>query len=840
MRILTIAVLLCLCCFVSADQRIDTIKAFTGKYCADCHDEDIQKGGLDLTHFDLSISSLEEEHIWSYSYGRVARMEMPPAEKKKQPTAEEREKFKKALSSLLDEKILNKQRKFGRTVLRRLTREEYENTLKDLLQVPDLEVKHFLPEDAVTAGFDNVANGQTLSHINIQKYLEAADFALDMAASMGEKPEKYKFAQDMIKSPRLNPFTKKNKNRRLPVSYDKKSKTYHYRYKQRDNPFPIIVHALDIPYQGDYSIKFRAFGSQYNYKELKALPEKDSTKHHVMSLYIGVGNQKDQAGVFSLPNNKCKKYFKLTFPMQPGDEIFPQPSSLITNLPKPPDFYPNITESVGIQDFIVEGPIINEWPTKSHKFLYEDLKQVPWTQEISEKHTPLNLVRYKSRDLSKPHLQAISKLTLVSENPEQDAKFLLQRFMTKAFRRPVDAEELNEFYAYFQSRQQAGFDFMFSLKATYKLILCDPSFLYFEENIGELNDYALASRLSYFLWRSMPDDKLRTLANEGKLRNSEVLKAEVERLLNSPKSQNFTKNFVDQWLDLKNFFSTAPDKDLYPEYHSDHWIEYSMMKETYSFFDTLVKENLSTKNIIDSDFIMINQRLASHYGLPPVKGDEIRQYKLPEGSNRGGFLTQGSILKVTANGTTTSPVNRGVWLAEKILGLHIPPPPANVPAIEEDSKGTVSLKERLAKHRNIPSCAGCHTKTDPQGFALEGFDVMGKERDYYRLLNAGKTVDIKEHFVPVKYKRAQDIDSSSTAPNGQNFNGINEFKAIAMQDHKKVREHFLKQLIKFASGGDIQFTDRAEIDRIMAKTSEDEGIRTLIHHITQSQLFRHK
>ncbi|MCM8534163.1 MAG: DUF1592 domain-containing protein [Lentisphaeraceae bacterium] len=810
-----------------ADPRIDYIKKFSSRYCADCHDDDLTKGGLDLAKYSLSLDTLDEEKMWSLIYDRVSHSEMPPPKKKKQPTKAEKEEFKTSLSSLLNESVLKTQQSSGRTIVRRLTREEYENSLRDLLHLPDLEIKSLLPEDNFTSGFDNVASGQDLSHVNIESYLKAAEYALDMAIALGPKPALYKYEKDIVT---YRKYTKKHRHKR-----PKENGIFYFTAKKRPAVPPFMIEGFRVPYSGTYRISFKAFGSKFSYKELKSYPADKGTAQ-VATTFSGPkgGFRKHQS--FTLPNDKCDDYITYLGHVNIGDNFAFNSSSLPTAANKPPTYMPQKREAIGVKGFKIEGPIFTQWPPKSHTTLYGKLKQAQWSSKISKFPPDNKLLRHR---FTKPN-KSLENTVIVSSNPTQDAQQLLERFMTKAFRRPVSTEKLTTYMSFFKSLQQQGYSFQDSLKKTYMGVLCDPHFLYFQEKPGKLDDYSLASRLSYFLWKSAPDEILIELANQGKLNQTSVIKSQVERMLKDQRSQRFVESFINQWLELRKFQSSTPDITLYPEYKSDTWLESSLQRETYSFFTKLITDNLSAKNIIDSDFIMINNRLAKLYGIEGVLGDEIRPVKVPSNLPRGGFMTQGAILKVTANGTTTSPITRGTWLAEKILGVHIPPPPAGVPAAEADLASAKTLKEQMAQHRNNSSCASCHVKIDPAGFALEKFDVMGATRENYRVLEGGKPVNEIVNLVNTEYQLGMEIDSSGTVVGGKKFDNIEQFKKIVMSDHKQITKHFLKNLITFATGSSIQFADRHELNKIVDQSKSNDGVRTLIHQVTQSKLFRNK
>lgn len=825
MKIFTFFLTVFICLGLHADPRIDYIKKFTQKYCVDCHDEELEKGGLNLEHFQLKMDTLEEEKMWSNSYDRVVFGEMPPKKKKKQPTASELAAFKKNLSSILNQSIVKTQKSYGRTVYRRITREEYENTLRDLLELPNLKVKEMLPEDQSTGGYDNVTAGQSLSRMNIQSYMKAAEYALDMATTLGPKPDKLKYQKNILD---YHKHTKKHKHKR-----PKDNGWYHIRLNGGE-----VTDKLWAPFSGYYKISVKAFAGKYDYSKLKAVTA-PADAERIVSLTSGNQDNTIIHKTFALPVNKCDDYITVEGFIPAGEGVRLRSNDLPPNPNKPPHGMEPIYDSVAIKEFKVEGPIIAEWPPKSHKVLFGDLPQQKWTASMSKiKPTNKFLKRnYRSRDTKRLIKE---NPVVVSKNPAADAKRLISSFAAKAFRRPVNSDQVNTYLSLFKSQMQQGYCFQEALRNSYMAILCSPDFLYFHENAGQLDNYALANRLSYFLWKSIPDDKLMEIANQGKLTDSKVLASQVERMLADPKADRFVVSFINQWLDLKRFNASEPDFDLFPEYKKDYWLKESMKEETYSFFKKMISDNLSSSNIIDSDFAMLNRRLAELYDIAGVKGHEIRPVKLPKDSVRGGFLTQGSILKVTANGATTSPVKRGVWMAEKVLGIHIPPPPANVPPIETEGANVKTLQQQFAKHRENASCAACHKKIDPIGFALEPFDVMGGYRERYRSLEEGEQVNKVVNLKKTVYKLTDKVDVTSEFPGYGKFTTTNQFKQIVMKNRKKVLEHFLKNLTTFATGSEIQFTDRYVIDKIIKDSAKDDGIKSLIHQVTQSRLFRFK
>ena len=320
-----------------------------------------------------------------------------------------------------------------------------------------------------------------------------------------------------------------------------------------------------------------------------------------------------------------------------------------------------------------------------------------------------------------------------------------------------------------------------------------------------------------------------------------TLRAQTERLLRDPRSANFIRDFAAQWLDLQLIDFTSPDSDLYPEF--DPVLQWSMIEETRAFLRELVAKDLPVRNVAESDFAMLNDRLAKLYGIPGVRGADVRRVSLPADSVRGGVLTQGSVLKVTANGTTTSPVIRGKWVLERILGIHPEPPPPGTPAIEPDIRGATTALEQLSKHRIIGNCASCHAKIDPPGVALECFDVMGAYRDRYRALDpamADAKVRYGPESLPVqKWKPARPVVATDVLASGERFKDIREFKQLLAAQPDRLAASVVEKLVLFSTGADLSFADRAEVDRIVAATrSGEHGFRSLIHEVVQSPLFR--
>jgi hypothetical protein len=345
------------------------------------------------------------------------------------------------------------------------------------------------------------------------------------------------------------------------------------------------------------------------------------------------------------------------------------------------------------------------------------------------------------------------------------------------------------------------------------------------------------------LWNSIPDATLRTLAERGELSKPDVLRAQTERMLDDPRARRFVEAFTDYWLDLRKIDDTAPSTTLYNDYELDEPLKLAALEETRLFFAELLRADLPARNVVDSDFTFLNERLADHYGIRGVSGVHFRKVKLPPDSLRGGLMTQASVLKVTANGTTTSPVLRGHWITERILGLETPPPPPTVEAVEPDIRGAVTIRQQLEKHRANASCAVCHSKMDLPGFALESFDVMGGHRERYRAVS-DKVPPVKGFGMngqPFAFHYALPVDSAGTLPDGRPFKDARELKKLLVQDEVPIARNLVRQLTIFATGAPVRFSDREEIEKSLdAAKARRHGVRSIVHAIVQSELFRNK
>ena len=864
---------------VMAGDLPRAVRQFLEQHCLECHDVETKKGDLDLTalNFDLAIPTNFSK--WVSVHDRVSNGEMPP-KKKARPEAGELAAFTESLSSSLVSAEKSRLAKEGRATQRRLNRYEYENALRDLLHAPWLQIKDSLPEDGEAYRFNKVGEALDMSHVQMARYLGAADYALrqamvPQAARPETKATRY-YARDQRSYTGPMTFTVFNtapERATFPVL------GFEGQPDVRAGKAPITVGTNDpvlrelegvgvvasayepiepkfnrfrAPIAGRYRLRFNAYSVWVGPGQTNKwfIPDLDN---------IARGHRDEPITITAeTPPGLLRKLGDFDITPEPsvhelevyllaGEMIRPDAGRLFRSRPGPSRWQNPLAEKDGQPGVVfrwmdVEGPIYDEWPPPGHRLLFGDLPTMTrkrdaaiWTQPDQETG---RTNRLGDRRFSPP-----PGVEVISKKPFDDAERLLREFIRHAYRRPVDeTEELKRFLPVFRAALKNGNTFTDAMIAAYTAVLCSPEFLCLEEKPGRLDDYALASRLAFFLWNSPPDDELRRCARKKQLRQPEVLRAQAERLLNDSKSRRFVDAFLDYWLDLRKIVATAPDSTLYPDYYLDDLLTESALAETKLFFAELLRGDLPARSLVASDFAMLNERLAAHYGLPAVRGVALRRTPLPTDSVRGGLMTQAAILKVTANGTTTSPVLRGAWIMERLLGQKPPPPPPSVPALEPDTRGAVTIRQQLDKHRTLATCNACHAKIDPAGFALENFDVLGGWRDRYRAEGEGvPEIGIGKGGQKFTFHAALPVDSSGELPDGRKFSDVREFKELLLSDETQLARNLARQLAVYATGAPIRFADRVQIEGILQRArSSQYGVRSLVHETVQSELFLSK
>jgi hypothetical protein len=802
------------------------VTSFLDQHCVECHDADVKKGGLDLTalNFDLKDPQLFEK--WVKVHDSVADGEMPP-KKKPRPDAKLADAFLDSLDSQLRDTSAAQIASQGRTLVRRLNRIEYENTVRDLLHI-DTPLAGLLPEDTPMHGFDTVAEGLRFSQLQIEKYLEAADAALDAAVDLRVPVEvkkqrfSYKDQKSIIDNlklpddPPADPKKKYQRQRQVFRSLDDALVMF------TDADYMLGLSNFKLGRPGSYRIRISAYGYQ-------SAGQPVTLRLYANDYKIG----KRLLGTWDMTADKPREV-EVIAQINRSEHLMLLPFSVGYDADgkrlSDSDTTKQFTgRGLAVQWVDIEGPLeAQAWPPPSVKSIFGEVPVVPIDKKkIKNPWDGEKAIGYE----------------LQPDDPVAALKTVIENFAAKAFRRPLEASEADRFVKLAQDALAGGGSFPEATKLGLRGVLTSPQFLLFDELPGpRLSDHALASRLSYFLWSTLPDDELMRLADAKKLQEPETLKSQVNRLLADQRSQAFVKNFAGQWLDLRSIDATSPDTTLYPEY--DEMLKYAMVGETEAFFTEILHHDLPVTNFVHSDFLMLNRRIAEHYGVGTevAKSEEYVRVKLPADNVRGGLLTQASILKVTANGTVSSPVLRGGWMMKRLLGQPPPPPPPGIPGVEPDTRGASTIREILAKHSTSENCAGCHAKIDPPGFALESFDVIGGWRDRYRSKEKGERPNAKvENRGVWQYKVSLPVDPTGQLADGRPFKDIKEFKQLLLAQPADVQRCLTEKLLTYATGAAPTYADDQAVADIVAKSlKQGGGLKTFVTELVLSDTFRRK
>jgi mono/diheme cytochrome c family protein len=827
-------------CVIAADAGATTAK-FIEKTCLECHDGETPEGGLNLRQLPWKLDSAETRQRWVLIYDRIAKHEMPP-DADNAPDAQ-RDTLLANLADSLHEADLAEVRAQGRGPMRRLNRGEYEQNVRHLLALPTLDVRDILPEDRAANHSNKSAATLDITRVQLNAYLDAADVALRQAVASGIQPRdrrKYRalatkmFPKAVSHAGRESAFYAKN-SKMIPLTMRDLNKLRESNAHDEEVEFALFRSAA-WPYygypndfiaaeSGEYQVRFfaRAVRQGRDFRLLSAPDPQPMTFRARQPSEADVsGDVRATGGIIDVQSDG--EVYETSVQLKSGETLeysllgLPVPFPITSHggplyydfPPMPADGHPGIA----FRWIEITGPIDSQnWPPESHRVLFGDLP----IRETDE--------------------QSQLRIEVVSENPQQDASRLFRRFAEDAARREVPNSSLQVYEQLIYEKLDDGF--AEAMLAGYKAFLCSGHFLFLREPEAESDHEAIASRLSHLLWNSRPDQNLRRRAEASQLRNPELLRAETDRLIDDARFERFVKNFTDYWLDLKELDRDAPDIRLYPEYRGDDYLIESMGWETRAFVMATIRENLPVTTLVDSDFVMVNDRLARHYELPRVSGSTPRKVTLPAGSFRGGLLTQAAMLKVTANGTTTSPILRGAWVMDRIFGDPPPPPPASVPAVEPDIRGAATIREILKAHAADPSCAGCHSRFDPVGLALENFDILGGWRERYRSLGRGDEITgIDRAGHKYSYRVAAAVDSNGTLHDGTVFKTIDDLKQILARDSRQLARNLLQRLVTYATGTPVRFSDRREIELILDEC-EPAGyrVRDLLHGVIQNRLF---
>jgi len=754
--------------------------------CAKCHGSSKAKANvvLDGTRGLDRLSG--EGDLWFRVRDQIQAGQMPPPEETPLQPAE-REKILAWIRGEFTDLVAAKRKREGRRHLRRLTRSEYSNTLEDLLGIrPPLDA---LPQDGRVDGYEKVGSALPLTPEGALSYLNIAEYLMRSYVLKPNAPDASRTIRSVAKE------SEQSKGHILELG---DGTMVSFNSDVTSGPFKNF--SVQVP--GVYRVRV----SVYAYQSEKPLP---------FGIYVGstwsYPQQLEFAGLLEAPPGKAT-VLETEIYLREGSGARLIPFGL--GVPVPKNSQASQCRGPGLAVQWIEA-VEPERPLKIDRWLTADFPR-PLSEELRSQNGQVVLKQAKS--VNRAEFLSVMQATF-------------KRIGARFYRRDLTSSELQQIVNEIARQIDTGVPLAAAFQSQVVDLMTSPDFFCVIEAPGPLRDVALASRLSYFLWNSTPDERLLDTARKGRLRDPKVLRDETERLLKDPKSERFVKEFVDQWLGLNAIHDTTPDAKLYPEYGRNELIKYSSVWETQGFFRRVLMENLGVRAFVDAPWAYINEPLARHYGLPEVSGASLRAVTLPESSPFGGLWTQSAVLKVTANGTATSPVKRGVWVARRLLGIDIPPPPPTVTAIEPDTRGAKTLREQLELHRNNPSCAACHARFDPYGFALESFDVTGGLRTQYRVADSGRT----------GWREGPAVDPSGTTPEGAPFRGIVELRRMLARNPQQIATGVTRHLVTYATGAPATPADQKAVDAVVQSASADNyGLRTLLHSLIDSDLFRWK
>jgi len=753
---------------------------FLTKHCFHCHGPEKKKADLALHIFKDEQDVLKNRKVWQAVFNMVHAGEMPPEERPR-PGLPESEAFLNVIQDIFARADKLAKRDPGRVTMRRLNRVEYRNTIRDLLGV-DFDANE-LPPDDVGYGFDNIGDVLTISPFLMERYLASAESIVQRAFPVEAPKTQTRHVDSRFLEPAVRPDS-------IGASRAVFTGNLHTPYK--------------VGQKGEFKLRVRCFAKPLGDEPVRIALELD-------------GKELKKFDVKAV-DGKAEIY-EVTLQLKKG-------------------------EYRGSVRFL--NPYSEKDPAE------DKTKEKEKVKEKSKKEIAKNKDQDKKRALHVHWLELVgptdarpeSQQKLLATEPGLDKKAqtraILTRFASRAYRRPATGPEVDRLVKVVEGVESRGGKWEAGVQLAFQAILCTPKFLFRVEldhrpdsaDPHPLDEYQLANRLSYFLWNTMPDDELFALAEKKQLHAN--LDAQVQRMLKDARSEGMMENFGMQWLQLRTLRTVNPDPKLYPEW--DEPLRQAMLKETELFLQTFLNEDRSILDMIDADFTFLNERLARHYGILDTVGNRPgAQKRLPggkdlrgpafqrvhlQGEERGGILTHASILTANSNPTRTSPVKRGRWILEQILGTPPPPPPPNVPELPDGEKAqtTGSLRQRMEQHRANPACAVCHARMDPIGFAFENFNGIGKFR-------------AKDGDFP--------IDSSGVLPNGQKFNGAAELKVILKGKKDLFSRNLTEKMLTYAIGRGLEYYDRNNVETIVAALGRnDYRFSVLVTEIVKSDPFR--
>jgi hypothetical protein len=780
------------------------VQPFLEKYCIHCHNEKKQKGKFRLDNLSHDFGLEDTAQRWAEVIFRINAGEMPPKEEEKLPTRQELSDIVDWLSARITEGQANRMAKRGPVNHYRLSRDEYANTVYDLLGVHyDPHLPGAFNEDPRWHGFERIGSLLSLSPSHVNRYFNAADIVLERAFP--------------IRSPKPR-LTRKDANEKKEEWLEKNQLDGRVRWLMWPEK---RIGGMNIQEEGTYRIKIQLSGMPSLEGRLPHLSIWHShLKRSIWDMDINAPEDKPMLLDFELVLSKGGYQLMNVVPQSfnpvgnhtlnvtnSGDNIFVR--SDLTQYLNPTGYKLFTDEGHAIHPTLIVDWIEYEGPITSEADIHKRAGMLPTAA----------LENIPATDDPKILGPAV-----------QEARKTFKHFATKAWRRDVPEIELEPYLSILERELASKVKFRDAYLAALTGMLTSKNFYYIEEGSikeprNHLNNWELASRLSYFLWGSMPDDALFEVARNGQLLKDSFLEQQINRMLSDPKLDRFVSDFPKQWLQLHRLGMFPPDLKLYPDY--DNWLEQSMALESKHFFEEILKKNLSIREFLTSEWTMVNPRLAMHYGLPTPVVSGFQKISLRPEDQRGGILSQASVLSLTSDGTRHRPVHRGVLVWETIFARTPPPPPPNVEPLEPTpvNKPKATIRDQLEAHATHDTCASCHRKIDPLGFAFDNYDAIGRWR-VKEIVSTGKGEN-------------PEVDASGELVDGRKFNGPAEFKKLLADDIDKFAVAFTEQLATFALRRVLTIDDKAQIEAIAkASKKEDYRLQEVLRHLITSDLFK--
>lgn len=832
------------CAEPASESTLIAQRPFLKLHCFECHGSEKQEGEYRFDSLGTDLTNLQTLETWQGILDQLNLGQMPP-KNKPQPTSAESGEFVEVLTAALQRAYAARKSTGGQAVIRRLNKFELRNTLRDLFHInhPDfdptvvsglydfngngitaqktIEPTRTFQDDEEADGFDNIGQQLVMSDFLLKMLIGAAEETIEMAThNEPEKPFEAETFTAPICTKTLHGDSLGKYQRAQGDAYDEVFQRWdrynrigpdkHIGGMRRPARYRFVVEAsAHNPAEGAWR--------NWTVREGNLIHEGRTGEDEAFEVGMYVqrwehqrGERHQRVNSWTLPADGKKRTFSFeTWIDEPWsawigwengpwfqhnafhvllEQWYPEEYEKIDRKQK--GFKKSVAEALfrkgylgptlRVHSFRME-PVAGEWPPKSHTAIY-----------------------------GKGAIE------------DADLKKLFHGFAERAYRRPVAPNEVDSFVKLAEQLEADGNSRQEAMKGAYAAMLCSPDFVYLRQKSGRLDDFAIASRLSYFLWSSMPDETLMEHARAGKLSDPNELRRQVERMLNDAKAAAFVRHFPERWLKLYELGRMEPDKKG-PYGHYFRVKDY-LIPQVDAFFHDVLQRNAPIRDFIRSDYTFMNNLLGELIYKQNVVGENLRRVTL-EDQRRGGLLTMPAVMTVTANGVDTSPIIRGVFVLENILGTPPPPPPPDVEPLSPDLRGVKTLKEQLAIHRDQQACNSCHEQIDPMGFALESFDPIGRWRDHYPKVDKNA-------------KQALAIDTTAVLANGQEINDVIEFKAALLEREPQVVRCLTKKMLTYSTGRLLEPGDRAELDRIVSELKKKGNrLRDLVHLVVQSDIF---